>query len=355
MAVSVRFLDSNGFTQINLEDLPDIFAGVNDTPRKFGFRNTSDRALANLVAKIEQVGTNDGASMLRTALDSASVAPSASSPTGFGASVGGATGAWGATGTYGYRITSLTAVGESAPSEEITAVIAATTQRATLSWTQAPGATGYKIYRTPTPGTYGATTLVTTIGSGATVTYNDDGAATSAGTPPSANTTGGWIATPALSAPGAGGVWGATGPYFWIVVAVDATGIPIAISIQATINVDNTTKTVTLSFPTVAQAASFKIYRSTVTGVYTSPALAGTAAALATSFVDTGAAVTTGGQEYRASYGIPPTDANFTTADKVVGAVPIGRDTLAWLKRAVPAGTPEAGNPRQANILLQES
>jgi hypothetical protein len=53
------------------------------------------------------------------------------------------------------------------------------------------GATGYKVYRTDTPGTYGATALRATIGSGATVTYVDNGDALVAGTVKLANTTGG--------------------------------------------------------------------------------------------------------------------------------------------------------------------
>ena len=142
MSATVRWLDKDGVTQITLEDLGNIIAGANDTPRKFGFHSTSDRVLSSVIAQLEQVGTNDGASLLRTALDSLSVAPSLGAPYGFAASVGGATGAWGATGTYGYKIQATNAIGTSGPCDEITAVVAATTQRVTLSWTQTPGATG---------------------------------------------------------------------------------------------------------------------------------------------------------------------------------------------------------------------
>jgi hypothetical protein len=354
MAASVRFLDNDGASVITLDSLPDAFAGDNQTPRKVGIHSTSTRNLINLLASIGIVGGNDGASQLRTALDSASVQPTVSAPYGFAASVGGGTGSFAATGTYGYRMLAVNALGATFPCDEITAVVDLTTRRVTLTWTQTPGATGYRIYRTPTPGAYGASTLLTTIGSGATTSYNDDGAATTLGTLTTTNTTGGWNLAASLG--GAGGVWGSTGTRFWRVVALDATGVEIANSFEASFNVTDTTKKVTLTWAPVAEAASFKIYRSTVSGTYSDPAVAGTASSGATTFDDTGAAVTTGSLTTGFSYGIPPTSGNFGTGSLVLGSTVVpGQEVYIWLNRVVPGGTPEVGNPRQATIAVTES
>jgi hypothetical protein len=356
MAASVSFLDSDGVTVITLESLPDIIAGNNGTPKKVGFRSTATRVLQNVVVKLLPVGTNDGAALLRMAADSASVQPAVGAPYGFAAvNVGGATGAWGATGTYGYKIvaTKTSPAGVSGPSQEITAVVALTTDRITLSWTQDPNADGYLIYRTPTPGTYGASTLLTTIGSGATVTFNDDGAATSTGTPSIENTTGGWLLTGSLSAPAAGGVWAGTGDVFYRLVALDITGVEIANSDEFTINVNDTTKKVTLNWPAVAAANSFKLYRSTISGDYSSPALRATLASGTTTYVDDGSVTTAGSLTSSPSHGIPPTV--FSSTDLVVGNMAIGQEFYLWLLELVPLGTPEVGNPRQASLGVRET
>lgn len=355
MSASVRFLDNDGATAITIENLSDAFAGQNQVPRKLGIHSTSDRDLINLFASIGTITGNDGASQLRTALDSTSVSPTVSAPWGFAASVGGATGAWGATGTYGYRITALNATGETFPCDEITAVVAATTDRVTLTWTQTPGATGYKIYRTATPGSYGASTLLTTIGSGATVTFADDGAATGAGTLPTANTTGGWIVTTALSG-STSGVWSGTGLKYYRVVALDSTGIEIANSLEASFNVTSVTDEVDLSWPTVASATSIKVYRSTISGDFSGASLIATLGGGATSFTDDGTAPAAGALTSTPSYGIPPTSGNFgTTALSLGTPFAPGQEVYLWLNRVVPAGTPEAGNPRQANIVVAET
>lgn len=91
-------------------------------------------------------------------------------------------------GTYNYVITALTAAGESTISnEKITTALSGSTNSVTLNWTAVPNATGYKIYRSTTPGTYTSPALITTIGSGSTVTYTDTAAATSTGAPPTNN------------------------------------------------------------------------------------------------------------------------------------------------------------------------
>lgn len=85
--------------------------------------------------------------------------------------------------TYYWVVTSYNSIGETLKSLQVTAT-PATNQKVTISWTAAPGAGGYKIYRSTTSNTYGATSLVTTITDGATVSYTDTGTATTTGAPP---------------------------------------------------------------------------------------------------------------------------------------------------------------------------
>src|SRR5262249_24282499 len=86
--------------------------------------------------------------------------------------------------SYSYVITAVGPQGESIESNEQTIATTAANQRISLSWTGVAGATSYRIYRTTVPGSYGATSLLTTIASAAMVTYTDTGTAVSAGTPP---------------------------------------------------------------------------------------------------------------------------------------------------------------------------
>lgn len=86
--------------------------------------------------------------------------------------------------TYYYVVTAIDGFGESLPSNEQSYQATAANRTARISWAAVPGATGYRIYRSTTPGSYGASSRVTTINSGATVTFNDPGAATGAGSPP---------------------------------------------------------------------------------------------------------------------------------------------------------------------------
>lgn len=191
MPAAYKHLDNDGVTQISAGyTWADAIAGVAHTARKFCVQNAGDRILGSgggLQLKITQVDSGDGSSMFRIALDTATI----SIPYNVAVVVGGTGGIWGATGTYYYVITSINATGETGPSAEVSATISDTTKKATLTWTQVTGATGYKIYRSTVSGTYTTPALRTTIGSGATVTFEDDGSAVGAGAVPSANTTGG--------------------------------------------------------------------------------------------------------------------------------------------------------------------
>jgi hypothetical protein len=90
--------------------------------------------------------------------------------------------------TYYWVITAINANGETTASNERNLAITSPNLTAVLSWAQVSGATGYKIYRSTSTGSYGATSLVTTISSGSTLTYNDTGAALTSGTPAVSNT-----------------------------------------------------------------------------------------------------------------------------------------------------------------------
>jgi hypothetical protein len=59
-----------------------------------------------------------------------------------------------------------------------------------LLWTTPAGATNVKVYRTTTPGNYGATSLAFNA-AGVTGSWEDPGAPCANGSPPTANTTGG--------------------------------------------------------------------------------------------------------------------------------------------------------------------
>ncbi len=353
MTALIQFLDSDGFTGITQRQLPDALAGANQRPVKLGYISLSDRVLANVVDLITAIVNNDGFSMVFFADDPVTL----SSPSGLAAVTGasGVGGVWSGVGVRGYKITSLSAIGQSAPAPEVTVNVDDTTKKVTLTWTQVPGATGYKIYRTDTPGTYGASSLRTTIGSGATVTFLDDGSATATGTPPTQNTTAGWIVTPVLSAPGAGGVWPAPAPQFWRVVAYDSTGAEIANTLEATLTVDNVTKTVSLTWPGVAAASSFKVFRSTVSGSYPSPNLVATLPAGSTNFVDTGATPTAGGLSTSPSFGIPPTTFQAGNLPLSEGNIAINQEIFLWIRLVIPAGTPEVGNPRLALLNVRET
>ena len=198
MAASARNLDSDGATTITLENWADAFAGVTQTPKKFGVENTGTRKLGapfttGLEEAIIQVGLNDGSSELRIGLDTATL----SQPWAMTAVVGPAGGAWGVTGTRGWKVTAVNATGETIQSFEVTFNPVDVTKKVTLGWANPAGTTRNRIYRTGTPGTYVTPSLRADIL--AATTFDDDGGALSAGAPPASNTTGG--AGPAFGTP----------------------------------------------------------------------------------------------------------------------------------------------------------
>lgn len=357
MTAAIKYLDSDGGTQVSTEVLADIFAGINDTPKKLGFESLSDRILNLVSAGIIAAGNSDGFAQLRLSPDTATLTHpygpgNGGAPTS-SVSAPGVGGVFGAIGTYGYVLTATNATGETIASAEVTATITATTQKVTITWVQVVGATGYKLYRTPTPGSYGASTLRATIGSGATITFLDDGSATSAGTPPLVNTSGGWAPTVVVNAPGSGGSFSGTGTYFYRITALDSTGQILAASYEVSAVITNVTQTVALTWTAVVNAVSYNIYRTTSAGTYNTPALRANAGA--SPFTDTGGALIAGALTKAASYGIPPATILTDLGPIAYTAVPINQQNFFWITRVVPIATAEVGNPRVASLLIQET
>ena len=197
MAAIVQHFMADGVTAITGVQLVNILAGTTGVALKFGVKNVGDRALGNgfdsstnITASIASVPGNDGSTRFRAALDtSGTLSPPFGVQLSLGATADG--GVWGATGEYGYVLVDRVASGSGTNgSDEVTVQVDDTTKRVTITAPANSGAVTRSLYRTPTPGTYGATTLVTTAGPGA-FNYVDDGSATSSGTPPTTNTTGG--------------------------------------------------------------------------------------------------------------------------------------------------------------------
>lgn len=181
----IAFFDNDGATQISGKTLDSILAGAADTPRKVGVKNVGTIALgAALRAEITTLD-GDGASQLRIGVDTVTtgcpygVTVTLSAP--------GASGVWSGTGTVTYKVTALTASGETMPSDGVAAAIDITTRTALVAWTTVPGATGYNVYRDDD--------LLATVAGGGSSSYVDDGSAAAGGSLPTANTSGGGAPT----------------------------------------------------------------------------------------------------------------------------------------------------------------
>ncbi len=168
-----------------------------------------------------------------------------------------------------------------------------------------------------------------------------------------------WNLVATRGAAGDGGIWEQTGQYFWVITAYNATGETIA-SFEATVNVDVTTKRVTLTWTQVTGASGYKVYRSMVSGSYVTPCLVATVAGGATTnYIDGGGSLsagappavnTTGGAG--PNYGTPPA---LGVGPLTVGNLAIGQQFFYWVNRVVPGSTSDDDNPRQALIQFAEN
>jgi hypothetical protein len=107
-------------------------------------------------------------------------APSGLSATGSG------TGGSFAAGTYFWVITAIDGNGETTKSNEVQTVLTGSTSSVALSWSVVDGAAGYNIYRGTS--TTNENKLITSIGTGTTLTYTDTGTAGTTQSPPATNT-----------------------------------------------------------------------------------------------------------------------------------------------------------------------
>jgi hypothetical protein len=196
MAASARRLSADGFTPLPQYTWDTVLSDVSEEikgPFKFCLENNGTRALgaspfSGVYLRITKVGSNDGYLYYETAPDDNGTI---SKPWGVTVVAEGSGGSFVADSEYGWKVTAVNGSGETIGSAEVT-LTPTGTDKARLDWTTVPDATSYKVYRTAAggAGTYGATSLRATV-SAPTVTYLDDGAALSSGTPPEENTTGG--------------------------------------------------------------------------------------------------------------------------------------------------------------------
>lgn len=230
-----------------------------------------------------------------------------------------------AAGTYYWVITATTVNGESTRSNEVNATLSGSTSSVALNWTQVAGANGYKVYRGTTTG--GEATLVTTIGSGSTVTYTDTGTAGSAGTVPSVNTAA--INPPsAVSATGVGtGGQFPAGTYYYVFTNMTAQG-ESSKSTEVSATLSGSTSSVNLAFTPGAGSTNVKVYRGTVAGGEN--ALVATLSPSVSTWTDTGAyntvTATVTGLTASSSYTFTP---NVTAADGATALYPVSNTITA--------------------------
>jgi hypothetical protein len=102
---------------------------------------------------------------------------------GIGAVTTSTTGGTLAIGPYFYKVTALTASGETTPSGEGTVTTTTATASNTVNWNPVPGAIGYRVYRGTAAGAENTYFQVGTVS-----TFLDTGTAGTAATPPTTNT-----------------------------------------------------------------------------------------------------------------------------------------------------------------------
>lgn len=341
---TVKYLDRDGASQLPATlDLGHAVAGRPQTPRKQAIENIDLRTLgaspfngSALRRLAIAAGLDDGTEQFRVALDTATLsAPYGPVTLTLGAAGDG--GVWGSVGNKFYRVTAYNATGETIGSVEQVVFVDIATKRVTIAWLQVTGAAGYRVWRSTASGVYGPTALVEDVVGGAVLSYIDDGTAAGAGTIPTVNTSGGWALGAVLGVTADGGVWSGTGAQFWRVVAVDAEGVVIAATLEATLTVDDVTKRVTLTWAAVAAAAGYLVYRSTVSETYAA-ALRATLGAV-TTYIDDGAATGAGDFTGGPSYGIPPA---MGLGPLSLGEILRGKQIFYWVDREIPAPIPTA-------------
>lgn len=154
--------------------------------------------------------------------------------------------------TYGYRVTSVNAYGETTGSVEGTSATGNASLSATnynlIQWVATSGATGYRIYRTTGPG---AGVLIGSVGA-SVFQFIDIGTSGTSGSPPGSNTTGGTVGTTT---------------YGYKIVARLGMGATAA-SVEGVTHDGHATNSAggnynTVSWPAIPNAHSYDVYRTT--------------------------------------------------------------------------------------------
>lgn len=134
------------------------------------------KVLTNELRVVEGSNAKQGTAVLGAALGASTL----NAPTT--ATTGGAL----AAATYYYVVTALNAVGEALKSNEVSIVTTGTTSTVSLTWSAVTGATSYRVYRGTAAGAQNVF-----YAPGNVTSFTDTGAANTAGSPPSTNTTNG--------------------------------------------------------------------------------------------------------------------------------------------------------------------
>ncbi len=190
MPRSIEYLAADGVTAdaAQSKDWGTLIAGATGAT-KYWLRNDGDVALgAGFTLQLIDQLLNGGVGIFKHALDTATVRP----PYGGAAVVGGSGGVFGATATWYFVVSRLNASGATQPSVEFSFAVTDIAKKVNLSWLipGGPADTSVKVYASTTQGSYGASSLIATLGAGAT-SYIWDGTAPAAGQPATANTTAG--------------------------------------------------------------------------------------------------------------------------------------------------------------------
>jgi hypothetical protein len=194
-----------------------------------------------------------------------------------------ATGGTLAAATYYYKVTALTAAGETVGSNEQSIATSGTTSSNVVTWAAVTGATGYRVYR----GTAAAgENIYYTAGN--VTTFTDTGAASTAGSTPVSNTA--TLPAPTQSAPMSSPLGGnlAAATYYYKITALNAAGETVASTEQSIATTGNTSSN-SIAWAAVTGASGYRVYRGTASGGENSYFAPGNV----TTFTDIGSAATT--------------------------------------------------------------
>lgn len=222
-------------------------------------------------------------------------------------------------GTFYYKITALTAAGETIPSTEANVTVTSDITQILLSWPAVAGAVSYNVYRGSASN--GENVFYNTVSN----SYTDENLPGTSATPPGANTAGiNAPAIPSVSSSASGGTL-AAGTYFYKIVAVNAAGTSLG-SPEASITVTGSTSSVSLSWAAVQGAVSYRVYRGTSTGAQDHYQAAGS-----NTFTDTGAVGTSGTVPVSNTANLPAPSAPTATGSSSTPITATYASTLAAL------------------------